>query len=258
MNMRPIIIAGNWKMNKTYDEAKKFFHEISDWGKNFPNHTQVLIFPPSLYLIDGIRICGQANIGIGAQNIYYEDFGAFTGEISAKMIKEAGATHSLIGHSERRHIFHESDRDVNLKLKSVVAHDLTAIICVGETAEEREAGKTEEVLERQLNEGFRDIPSKDMDKIVIAYEPVWAIGTGKTATPGIAEDAHRFIREWINRNYDTESGIIVPILYGGSVNVKNIKDLLLQPDIDGTLIGGASLKIDDFTKMIEIAEDIVS
>lgn len=255
--MRPIIIAGNWKMHKTRDEAKKFFSEISDWGKSSPHHIQILVFPPSLYLIDGVKICGQADIGIGAQNIYYEDFGAFTGEISAKMIKGVGATHSLVGHSERRHIFHETDRDVNLKLKSVVAQGLTAIMCIGEDAEEREAGKTEQVLERQLKEGLCDFPSRNMDKLIIAYEPVWAIGTGKTATPELAEDAHRFIREWISTNYGTESGLIVPILYGGSVNVKNIKDLLLQPDIDGALVGGASLQIDDFKEMIEIAEKIV-
>lgn len=256
MNMRPIIIAGNWKMHKTYAEAKEFFYEISDWRRDFPDHIQVLIFPPSLYLIDAIEICKQANIGIGAQNIYYKDFGAFTGEISAKMIREAGATHAIVGHSERRYIFHETDNEVNLKLKSVIANELTAIICVGETGEEREAGETLQVLERQLKEGFRDIPSKNTDKIVVAYEPVWAIGTGKTATPEIAEDAHKFIRDWIGKNYGAESSLIVPILYGGSVDVKNIKDLLLQPDIDGALIGGASLRIDDFKKMIEIAEKI--
>jgi triosephosphate isomerase len=254
--MRKIIIAGNWKMNKIVEEANDFFQKISEWEKNFKHNNQILIFPPNLYIQNALKILGRNSINIGVQNIYYKNFGAYTGEISPKMILSIGCKYSLVGHSERRKIFHETDEDVNRKVKSLIANSLNAVMCIGETEEEMESGKTEIVLEQQLNYGLKDILPQDMKNIILAYEPVWAIGTGKTATPEIAEQAHKFIRDWLSQKFGGNIADEISILYGGSIKVSNIKNLIVQEDIDGGLIGGASLKLEDFIEIIELSEKV--
>ncbi|MCK4340017.1 MAG: triose-phosphate isomerase [Candidatus Cloacimonetes bacterium] len=252
--MRKIIIAGNWKMNKTLDEVNDFFKGISEWEKDFEHRCQILIFPSNIYIQIALKMLDENNIDIGVQNIYYKDFGAYTGEISPKMILSIGSKYSLVGHSERRNIFHETDEEVNLKVKSLISNGVNVVMCVGETEEEREAGKTEKVLEQQLNYGLKDILPPDMKNIILAYEPVWAIGTGRTATPEIAEQAHKFIRDWISQKFGKNIAAEISILYGGSIKVSNIRDLIAQEDIDGGLIGGASLKLEDFKEIIKISE----
>lgn len=254
--MRKTIIAGNWKMNKTVEEANDFFQKISEWEKNFKHNSQILIFPPNLYIQNALKILGENSIDIGVQNIYFKDFGAYTGEISSKMILSVGCKYSLVGHSERRKIFHETDDDVNLKVKSLISNGVNVVMCIGETEEEREAGNTEKVLEQQLNYGLRDILSSDMKNIILAYEPVWAIGTGKTATPEIAEQAHKFIRDWLSQKFEKKIADEISILYGGSIKVSNIRELIAQEDIDGGLIGGASLNLNDFIEIIELSEKV--
>ncbi|MEA3475228.1 MAG: triose-phosphate isomerase [Candidatus Cloacimonadota bacterium] len=253
--MRKTIISGNWKMNKTVEEANDFFQGISDWEKNFKHNNQILIFPPNLYIQNALKILSKNSIDIGVQNIYYKDFGAYTGEISPKMILSIGCKYSLVGHSERRKIFHETDEDINRKVTSLISNGLNVVMCIGETEEQRLAEKTEKVLEKQLSLGLKDISDKDMENIVIAYEPVWAIGTGKTATPEIAEQAHKFIRDWLSQKFGKKIADETSILYGGSIKVSNIGELIAQEDIDGGLIGGASLNLNDFKKIIEISED---
>ena len=252
--MRKTIVAGNWKMSKTVEEANEFFQGISDWEKNYNHNSQILIFPPNLYIQTALEILKENDINIGVQNIYYKDFGAYTGEISPKMILSIGCDYSLVGHSERRNIFHETDEEVNLKVKSLISNGVNVVMCIGETEEEREAGKTEKVLERQLNYGLKDILPPDMKNVILAYEPVWAIGTGKTATPEIAEQAHKFIRDWISQKFGGKIADEISILYGGSIKVSNIRELIAQEDIDGGLIGGASLKLEDFIEIIKISE----
>ena len=254
--MRKIIIAGNWKMNKTLNKVKDFFEGISEWEKDFKHRCQILLFPSNIYLQSALKILDENRIDIGVQNIYYKDFGAYTGEISPKMILSVGCKYSLVGHSERRHIFHETNEEVNLKVKSLISNGVNVVMCIGETEEERENGKTEQLLEQQLNYGLKDILPSEMKNIILAYEPVWAIGTGKTATPEIAEDAHKFIRDWISQKLGKKIADKISILYGGSIKVSNIQDLIAQEDIDGGLIGGASLKLEDFKEIIKISEKI--
>ena len=256
--MRNTIIAGNWKMHKTFAEAKEFFQEISDWEKDFVHKCKILIFPPDLYVPSALEITNINDIDIGVQNIYYKDFGAFTGQISAKMLSSIGCNYSLVGHSERRKIFHETNEETNLKLKSLLENNFNIVLCIGETENERETRKTEDVLATQLNIGLKDISAEEMQNIIIAYEPVWAIGTGKTATPEIAQDAHKFVRNWLSEKYGNQVSDEISILYGGSVKVSNIEKLIKQEDIDGALIGGASLNLDDFKKIIEISENNIN
>ena len=254
--MRRMIISGNWKMYKTLEETLVFFDELSAWEKNFAHENQILIFPPNLYTITCLEKTRENNIDIGVQNIYFEDFGAYTGEISAPMLTSIGCKDALVGHSERRHIFGETDEEINRKILSLIKHDKNIVFCVGEKENERDDGFTERVLENQLQSGLVDVGEKDMQYITIAYEPVWAIGTGKTATPEIAQEAHAFIRGWLNEHYDSHVAHKTRILYGGSVKVSNCEGLLIQPDIDGALIGGASLKINDFIEIIKKGEVI--
>ncbi len=254
--MRKTIIAGNWKMNKTFEEANDFFQGISEWEKDFEHRCQILIFPSNIYIQSALQSLDENDIDIGVQNIYYKDFGAYTGEISPKMLLSIGCKYSLVGHSERRNIFYETDEEVNLKVKSLIANSLNVVMCIGETEEQRLAEETEKVLEKQLGVGLKDISGKDMENIVIAYEPVWAIGTGKTATPEIAEQAHKFIRDWLSQKFEKKIADEISILYGGSIKVSNIRNLIAQEDIDGGLIGGASLKLEDFIEIIELSEKV--
>ena len=255
--MRKIIIAGNWKMNKSFAEAKEFFQKISDWERNFNHKNKIFIFPPDLYIQETLKILNDNDIEIGSQNIYFKDFGAFTGQISPKMLSSIGCNNSLVGHSERRKIFHESDEETNLKVKILLENNFNITFCIGETEQERESEKTEDVLATQLEIGLKDISAEKMQNIIIAYEPVWAIGTGKTATPEIAQDAHHFIRNWLSEKFGNKVADNISILYGGSVKVANIENLICQNDIDGALIGGASLNLEDFTKIIEISEQVI-
>ncbi len=255
--MRRMIISGNWKMYKTLEETITFFEELSAWEKGSSHKNQLLIFPPNLYTMTALEKTRENDIDIGVQNIYFKDFGAFTGEISAPMLTSIGSKYALVGHSERRHIFHETDEDINLKILALIEHRKHIVFCIGEKEDQRDNGLTEQVLENQLMRGLRDVHEKDMEHIVIAYEPVWAIGTGKTATPEIAQDAHAFIRNWLSTHFNTRVAERTPILYGGSVKVENCDGLLIKPDIDGALIGGASLKINDYIEIIKISEEVV-
>jgi triosephosphate isomerase len=249
--MRKKIIAGNWKMNLTVSEAIKFTKECNEYLKNnLPPNVVPIICPPALYLAD-MRNISQELLKIGAQNVSEYNNGAYTGEISAEMLASIRIDYCIIGHSERRQYFHETDSIINQKLIKLIAQHIKPIICIGETLEERKAGHTKDIILRQLEGAFHGISiSSDM---MIAYEPVWAIGTGLTATPEEAREIHAFIRNWLNIKADATIAEKIHILYGGSVKPSNIQALLEQNDIDGGLIGGASLDLSFFYEMIEIA-----
>jgi len=252
--MRKIIIAGNWKMHKTLDEVTDFLHKISEWEDAFQHKCEIGIFPPSIYITIALQQLQNNNIFVGAQNVHDEDFGAFTGEISPQMLSSVNCKYSIVGHSERRHIFGEKDDFLNKKVRSLLANDQKVVLCIGEKEEQREEGKTEEVLENQLSQDLKEIKDQHMKDIMLAYEPVWAIGTGKTATPNTAQAAHKFVRDWLTDNFTEEIARDTSIMYGGSVKPKNIESLIVEEDIDGALIGGASLNIESFAKVIELAE----
>jgi len=253
--MRKKIIAGNWKMNKTGAEAASFARDLK--LKTFHIHnTVIIICPPYTALSPVYDILKGSKVKIGAQNVHWEISGAYTGEISAPMIRDAGCEYVIIGHSERRQYFGESNQSVNKKIKTILTTELTPIVCIGETLEQREQGHTQDVVKNQIIEGFDGLTAEQVQRMIIAYEPIWAIGTGVTATPEQAEEVHRFIREQLRRRYDPQTADRVPILYGGSVKPGNISDLLAQSDIDGGLIGGASLQVASFVEMIDIAEKL--
>ena len=233
--MRQKIIAANWKMNKTIAESISFINELSTLIKETEH--EIVICPP----FTALGSLPESRFSLGAQNMHFEDSGAFTGEISALMLKELGCKYVLLGHSERRHIFNESDSLISKKLKKALEHSLIPILCIGETLEQREAGKTKEVISHQLKSSLADA-EVNSSSIVIAYEPVWAIGTGKTATPQQAQEVHSFIRSLLK---DKD----IKILYGGSVKPANSKELLSQEDIDGVLVGGASLDAGSFSEI---------
>lgn len=253
--MRNIIIAGNWKMNKLFSEVEEFLYELSDnLEDKDTSFVDVLVCPPALYLELSSDIANDSKFFIGAQNVNDNDLGAYTGEISAPMLNSMDIPYCIIGHSERRKYYHESDEMINLKLKKLHENGMIPILCIGETLEQRENNITKDVITAQLNGGFKDVSIND--NVIIAYEPVWAIGTGKTATPEQAQEIHSFIRNWLEENYSQEVSKNIPILYGGSMKPENIKELLNQSDIDGGLIGGAALDIKKFTQMIEIAMEV--
>jgi triosephosphate isomerase (TIM) len=245
------IFAGNWKMYKTYNEAVDLVQSIiKDLGN--AGNKEVVVFPPAVYLRDLVQLCRKSKIDAGIQNIYFEKEGAFTGEISPVMAKDTGVRYALIGHSERRHIFHESNDDVNKKVKAALEIGLEPVVCVGELLEEREAGKSEDVVKQQIESAFKDIDAKLMSRIIIAYEPVWAIGTGKVATPEIADSMHGSIRNTVKRKYNDAVSDSISILYGGSVKPENIAELYAKDNIDGVLVGGASLKSKSFLDIIHV------
>lgn len=248
--MRKSIIAGNWKLNNTCKEAVELVIELNrELGET--TDVDVVVCPPFTALRDVADVLVDSKIGLGAQNLYWEDAGAFTGEISAPMIKEAGAQYVIIGHSERRQFFGETDETVNKKIRAALNHGLTPIVCVGEMLEEREAGKTNDVIKKQFTGSFAGLTAEEMKKLVIAYEPVWAIGTGKTATKEQAQEVHQFIRGLLTAAHGDAIAQALRIQYGGSVKADNIADLIAQPDIDGALVGGASLKSDSFTQIVK-------
>lgn len=251
--MRKKIIAGNWKMNKDLNESQYLISKLTSGLSGKQVNCEVIICPPFTSLSEAYSLIKNTPVRLGAQNMYFEESGAFTGEISAKMLKSVGCEYVIIGHSERRFIFRETDGFINEKLKSALDAGLKPIFCVGETLEEREAGKEKEVLNKQLSEGLDEISVNQMKNIIIAYEPVWAIGTGKTATPTQAQEMHNFIRIYIKDDFTEEVADQLIIQYGGSVKPENARDLLAQKDIDGALVGGACLNADSFISIIESA-----
>ncbi len=251
---RKIVVAGNWKMNKTAAEGKALVEALKAELADLPaDSVEVAVCPPFTSISSAVEAAENSIIGVGAQNIHWAASGAFTGEISAEMLKTSGVKYVIIGHSERRQYFGETDATVNSRLKAALDADLIPIVCVGETLEERESNRTEEVLARQIREGFADICPCCGEKIIVAYEPVWAIGTGKTATPDIAQAAHSFIRSELAGVFGTAVAEKMRIQYGGSMKPENARELVSQPDIDGGLIGGAALKADSFAKLIKEA-----
>jgi triosephosphate isomerase len=248
--MRKKVIAGNWKMYKTPDQTREFFHEFLPLVKDH-DRDEIVVCPTFLCLDAAITAAKGSNVVVGAQDVHWEKEGAFTGEINAAMLVSIGVTHVIIGHSERRQYFGETDDTVNLKLKSALEAGLTPIVCVGEVLEEREAGLTDDVLRRQCVRAFHKVSAKKAAKLVIAYEPVWAIGTGKTATPEIASDAHAIIRAEATKAFGPEFADQLRILYGGSVKPENAKALMSEPEIDGALVGGASLDPKSFAAIVK-------
>jgi triosephosphate isomerase len=247
--MRIPLIAGNWKMNLTREEAKDLAQKIKD-GLD-PNLKHEVLLAPSFTNLETVKkVIKETKILLAAQNMFWEEKGAFTGEVSPIQLKDIGCNYVIIGHSERRNIFGETDEIINKKIKSAIKNEINVIMCIGETLIERETGKTYEVLRKQLENGLKDIDKNSILKIVIAYEPVWAIGTGKTTTPTQAEEAHMFIREKIKDLYDNDISDNIRILYGGSVKAENIDDLMAQKNIDGVLVGGESLKADKLLRII--------
>jgi len=248
---RTKVIAGNWKMNKTNKEAKEFFSSFLD--KINVADPEVVICPTFTTIPSAVEATKGTNVGIGAQNIYFEESGAYTGEVTADMIKEIGCEYVIIGHSERRQYFAETDENVNKKTKKALEKGLVPIPCVGETLEERESGKAFDVLKEQTTKLLEGISAEDAKKIILAYEPVWAIGTGKTATDEQANEACGYIRKLVAELLGDDVADAMRILYGGSVNAGNVKALMAMSDIDGALVGGASLKA-DFVTLVNYKE----
>jgi triosephosphate isomerase (TIM) len=242
-------MAGNWKMFKTPAETQAFFEKFRPLVEN-SGHCEVVICPPFTNLATAVAAVKGSTIQIGSQNIAWAKEGAFTGEISGPMLNAVGVSHAIIGHSERRQYFGETDETVLKRTQAALEFGLTPIVCVGERLEERESGNTEAVLVGQFQKGIAGLTEQQFAKIVIAYEPVWAIGTGKTATPEIAADAHRVIRAQVRGKFGKDAGDAVRILYGGSVKGDNVKTLMAQPEIDGSLVGGASLDATSFASIV--------
>lgn len=247
--MRRRIIAGNWKMNMTVPEAIKLASEVAKATEGTPHEVVVCPAYPCLVPVAN-ALGGSKHVALGAQDVHFEAKGAFTGKVSCEMLVSACVTHVIIGHSEQRTYFHETNETVNKKVKAALAANLLPIICVGETLAEREGNKTEAVVEDHVRGAYAGLSKDDALKTVIAYEPVWAIGTGRTASPAQAQEVHAFIRSVLVKLYDAELASAVRIQYGGSMNDKNAKELLSQPDVDGGLIGGAALKADAFAVIV--------
>ena len=247
--MRTPFIAGNWKMFKTVHETTVYVKELRGLIKDVSDVT-VVVAPPFTAVHAAAEAARNSNIAVSAQNMYWEKEGAFTGETSAGMIKEAGAEYVIIGHSERRTLFGETDVTVNRKLMAVIAADLTPIVCIGETLDQRERNETMDVLDRQIKVGLDSLNGDQVGALVVAYEPVWAIGTGRTATPAQAGEAHAHIRSRLRQWFGAPAADQCLVLYGGSVKPDNIRELMAQPDVDGALVGGASLDVRAFYDII--------
>ena len=256
MKNRKPFMAANWKMNLSLAEARDLLSGITNGIIEY-DKVDVLVAPPFTTLQLAHSLLSETKIFIAGQNMHWESDGAFTGEVSCQMLKEAGCSHVILGHSERRTLFFETSKTVNRKVDAAIEGGLTPIVCIGETLKQREEKKTFDIIRTQLNESLetsckkRNLPQG----VTIAYEPVWAIGTGKTATPEMAQEVHFFIRKWLMENIDHDTGQTIRILYGGSVKPDNIKELMRQPDIDGALIGGASLRADSFLSIIRYDEN---
>ena len=251
--LRKAIIAGNWKMNKNRKEAAELIEALKPIAAD--KTCGVIICVPFTNLETALRLTEGTNIEVGAENVHFEEKGAFTGEISADMLTEMGVKYVIVGHSERRQYFGETDETVNLKMLQVLNNGMTPIVCVGESLEEYEAGKTHDVVKTQVVAAFKDVTAEAAERVVIAYEPIWAIGTGKTATNEIAEDVCGYIRGVVAELYGQDVAEKVRIQYGGSVKPATLKALLEQPNIDGALVGGASLQVESYVAMIEALND---
>ena len=247
--MRIPFIAGNWKMFKTVQEAVVFVKELKLAVKDVAG-VEIVVAPPFTAVHAVAEAARNSNIGVAAQDLYWEREGAFTGEVSAAMIKEAGAEYVIIGHSERRRLFGETDAHVNRKILAAIGASLTSIVCIGETLEERERNETFGVLDRQIKEGLDGLTADHVAEIVVAYEPVWAIGTGRTATAAQAQDAHAHIRTRLRQWFGATAAEQCRVLYGGSVKPDNIRELVAEPDVDGALVGGASLDVRGFGEIV--------
>jgi triosephosphate isomerase len=254
--MKRTIIAGNWKMHKTLKDGQELVVALRRELFKIED-VDIVVCPPYTllaYLADALE---TSNIAVGGQDIYWQDEGAFTGEVSPVMLKDAGCQYVIIGHSERRQFFGETNETVNKKIKASLKHSLTPIICVGENLEERESNNTFKVIQEHIKEGLVDINADDILKTVIAYEPVWAIGTGLNATGEQAQQAHKFIRDLLKNMYKEEIVSQIRIQYGGSVRPDNIVELISKPDVDGALVGGASLKADSFAQIVIKASEVI-
>jgi triosephosphate isomerase len=247
--MRTPFIAGNWKMYKTVDETVKYVKELRPLVKD-THGVEVVIAPPFTALHAAAEAARNSNVGVCAQDLYWEREGAFTGEISARMIREAGAEYVIVGHSERRTLFGETDATVNRKIAAAFTAGLCPIACIGETLDQRERQQTFEVLDRQIKQGLDGLTSEQIGQLVIAYEPVWAIGTGRNATPAQAAEAHGHIRKRLRQWFGQDAAELSHVIYGGSVKPDNARDLLSQPDVDGALVGGASLDVRSFLQIV--------
>ena len=248
--MRKKVMAANWKMYKTPDETRDYIRQFLPMVAGH-DRDEIVVCPPYTDVATAIEAARGSNVAIGVQNVHWKADGAYTGEISAPMLLCLGVTHVIIGHSERRQYFGETDDTVNLRLKTALESGLTPICCVGEVLEEREAGATDDVLRRQCMRAFHTISAKKAAKLVVAYEPVWAIGTGKTATPELAAEAHAVIRQEVTKIFGEEFAAQLRILYGGSVKPDNANSLMAQEEIDGALVGGASLDPKSFAAIVK-------
>ena len=248
--VRKPYIAGNWKMNLDRNRALDLIKTIK--GRlGDGNDKEVAVFTPAIYLADVSAVAQGSPLGVGGQNIHFEANGAFTGELAARMLREVGADRVLVGHSERRHMFQEPDEWMGKKIRAALDSDLLPILCIGETLEERRGNRTDRVLRRQLESGLVQVQGKDTRRVTIAYEPVWAIGTGEVATPEQIGAAHALVRKWLHQKISAEAALGIRILYGGSVSPDNVKGIMSIPDVDGVLVGGASLKPETFLPIIE-------
>lgn len=245
-------MAGNWKMNKTRDEALQFIYAVSE---NVPSQDKLdsIVCAPAIILRDLVKRQGD-NLRIGAQNMHQAESGAFTGEISASMLTTTGVEYVILGHSERRQYFNETDESVNAKIKQALANNLKPIVCCGESLAQREANETHAVLDVQITKALEGLTKEDLASVIIAYEPIWAIGTGKTATSEVADEACGYIRGLVAKLYSNKEADEIRVLYGGSVSPKNVVELMAQPNIDGGLVGGASLKADSFLELCNAAK----
>ena len=250
MEHRRPLFAGNWKMYKTPQEAADTAKQLVEQVREVAD-VDIMIAPPFTALESVSRVIKNSPVALGAQNLYWEDEGAYTGEISAPMLKSAGCQYAIIGHSERRQYFGETDKTVNQKIQAAIQVGLKPVFCIGETEQEREAEQTLSVLDKQVRKGLERLVPEQLDTLIIAYEPVWAIGTGKTATEDQAQEVHQFIRSLIEKSFGNDLSKSIRILYGGSVKPDNILNLMAMPDIDGALVGGASLSADSFSRIIK-------
>ncbi|MDZ7694449.1 MAG: triose-phosphate isomerase [Balneolaceae bacterium] len=255
--MRRFLIAGNWKMHNGPSATRSLLAELNEELPDIPENLDALVCPPTISLeaaADKVR--KHFGLYLGAQNLHYENEGAYTGEVTAGMLKEVGCDYVIVGHSERREYFGETDKTVNLKVLKAVQEGLKPIVCVGESLQQRKAGKHVNLVKKQVQAGLNEVSNEKASNVVIAYEPIWAIGTGETATPEQAQEMHQMIRDEIADLYTGDVADGIRILYGGSMKPHNAEELLSQPDVDGGLIGGASLKADSFSEIIKIAEKL--
>lgn len=254
--MRNFLIAGNWKMNKGPSETRQLLSELKDTQAEIPESVDVLVCPPSISLTVASDALENYDVSLGAQNVYFEDNGAYTGEISTSMLNDAGCDYVIVGHSERRQYFGETDTTVNKRVKKALAAGIKPIVCVGESLEQRQKGQHVNLVKKQVKAALVEVDKEDAEEVVIAYEPIWAIGTGETATPDQAQEMHRIIRSELAELLDDDAAENMRILYGGSMKPHNAEELLGQDDVDGGLIGGASLKADSFSEIIQIADKL--